>query len=551
MVLVKRRMIMAENYTKEQLDTMSRKELVQAVLAMQEGFSAMQKNYENTDRQMQLLLEQLADSRRHRFGRSSERLEDDGQISFFESDPAYAVFNEAEAVSDLPEEEPKKRGTKKKGKREEDLKDLQVKEVPHGIPEEELERFFDGEDYKRLPDEIQRRYVYKPAEVYIEEHHIHVYAGKKTERMIKAEHPKALLNGSLVSPSLAAGIMNAKYVNAVPLYRQETMYRNDGLAVTRKNMADWMIKLADRYLSVLYERMHEELLNADVLQADETPVRVNKDGRDAGSKSYMWVYRSGRYDTAHPIILYDYQKTRKADHPREFLKDFSGVCVTDGYQVYHTIEKEREDLTIAGCWAHARRRYDEALKALPKDKRKGCLANTALKMIRAVYKADEASEGFPPEERQKHRQTAVRPLVEAYFAWIKENHGNVLKGTKTEKGMQYSLNQEKYLKTFLEHPDVPMDNNAAEQSIKNFCIGKKNWLFCDTVSGADASAIIYSITETAKANGLRPYYYLEYVLSVLPEHMEDKEYSFIEDLLPWSENLPEECRRLENQPSKK
>ena len=539
---------MAEKYTKEQLNSMNQEDLVQAVMSMQDSLSAMQSNYEQLDHTMQLMLEELADAKRHRFGRSSEKLETNGQLTFPELDDMYAAFNEVEAVADLPEE-PKKRGTKKQGKREADLKNLPVKEFHHEMTEEELSLEYPDEEYKRLPDEIQRRYYYKPAEIGVEEHHIAVYSGKESEHVVKAKHPRGLLRNSTVSPSLAAGIINAKYVNAVPLYRQETMYQNDGLAITRKNMADWMIKLADRYMSLVYERMHQQLMTCDVIQADETPVLVNKDGRDAGSKSYMWVYRSGQSETKRPVVLYEYQKTRNAQHPREFLKDYSGVCVTDGYQVYHTIEKERDNLVIAGCWAHARRKFDEALKALPKDKRKGCVANTALKMIQAIYTADKAFAEQPPEERLKQRQSVVQPLVEAYFAWLKENQAKVMSGTKTAKGIQYSLNQEQYLKSFLNHPDIPMDNNAAERAIRSFCVGKKNWMFIDTISGAKSSAIIYSIVETVKANHLKPYHYFDYMLSSFADHMDDleaRDYSFIDNLLPWSESIPKECRKATN-----
>lgn len=170
--------------------------------------------------------------------------------------------------------------------------------------------------------------------------------------MVKAKHPKSLLHGSPVSASLAAAIMNGKYVNAVPLYRLEQEFIRYGLAITRQNMANWMIRLGEEYLSVLYDHLHTLLYGYHVLQADETPVFVNRDGRSAGSKSYMWVYRSGHMYPEKQIILYEYQRTRNASHPREFLKEYSGICVTDGYQVYHTLEKEREDLIIAGCWVH-------------------------------------------------------------------------------------------------------------------------------------------------------------------------------------------------------
>ena len=257
----------------------------------------------------------------------------------------------------------------------------------------------------------------------------------------------------------------------------------------------------------------------------------------------MWVYRTGKMYKDNQIVLYDYQQTRNTSHPREFLKNFKGVCVTDGYQVYHTLEKEREDLTIAGCWAHARRRYDEAVKALPQKDQKSSLAYLALKQIQAIYREEKLLSELSPEERLKLRQFSVNPLVEAYFVWVKEHIGKVLSKSKTWSGFNYSINQEKYLKAFLDDGEVPMDNNAAEQSIRGFCIGKKNWVMIDTINGAKSSAIIYSIVETAKANNLRPYNYFEYLLTEIPKHLDEKDYSFCEDLLPWSPKLPVECRK--------
>ena len=270
---------------------------------------------------------------------------------------------------------------------------------------------------------------------------------------------------------------------------------------------------------------------------------VNKDGRPAGSKSYMWVYRTGRMYTERQIVLYEYQKTRNASHPREFLKDFNGVCVTDGYQVYHTIEGEREDLRIAGCWSHARRRFNEAVKALPKQKQKDSRAYLALTMIQAIYREEKQLKDLPAGERRDRRQLSVKPLVEAYFIWVRENLPKVPQKSKTWEGFHYSLNQEKYLKVFLDDGEVPMDNNAAEQSIRGFCIGKKNWVMIDAIAGAKASAIIYSIAETAKTNNLKPYDYFEYLLTEIPKHLDDTDRSFLDDLLPWSPSLPANCRK--------
>lgn len=154
---------------------------------------------------------------------------------------------------------------------------------------------------------------------------------------------------------------NSKYVNAVPLYRLEQEFRRYGLQITRQHMANWCIRLGEEYLSVLYDYLHEELYSYHVIQADETPVLENHDGRKAGSKSWMLVYRSGHLYHKRQIVLYEYQQTRNASHPREFLKRYNGICV---YQVYHTLEKELEELTIAGCWVHCRRRFDKALKLI-------------------------------------------------------------------------------------------------------------------------------------------------------------------------------------------
>ena len=532
---------MASKYTEEQLNSLDRETLTRLFLSQQEQLG-------NIDHTLQLVLEQMADLKRHRFGRSSEKHEAEDQISFMEVDGKIVFFNESEAVAaeestEEPEGVSRTRPKKKQGKREEDLDGIPVVVVEHSMTDEELEDKFGKEGWKQLPDEVYRRYSFTPAKIEVEEHHVKVYAGKETEEVIKAPHPQTLLRGSLVSPSLEAAVMNAKYVNAVPLYRQEQEFERYGLHISRQNMANWTIQCADRYLAVLYDYLHEKLYGYHVLQADETPVLVNKDGRPAGSKSYMWVYRTGRMYTECQIVLYEYQRTRNASHPRGFLKDFSGVCVTDGYQVYHTIEDEREDLKIAGCWSHARRRFDEAVKALPKAKQKDSRAYLALTMIQAIYREEKQLKDLPAEERKNRRQLSVRPLVEAYFTWVCENLPKVPQKSKTWEGFNYSLNQEKYLKVFLDDGEVPMDNNAAEQSIRGFCIGKKNWVMIDTIAGAKSSAIIYSIAETAKANNLKPYDYFEYLLTEIPKHLDDTDRSFLDDLLPWSPSLPENCRK--------
>ena len=531
---------MALEYTEEKLNSLDKETIIQLFLSQQEQLKQI-------DHTLQLVLEQVADLKRQRFGRRAERHETEAQVSLMEVDGKIVFFNEAEAVAqeavEAAETAARQKPKKRQGKREEDLSGLPVVVIEHSMPEEELEERFGKDGFKQLPDEVYRRYGFTPAKVEVEEHHVKVYAGKKTDEIVRAPHLECLLKGSLVSPSLEAAVINAKYVNAVPLYRQEQEFERYGLHIPRQNMANWTIQCADRYLAVLYDHLHERMYGYHVLQADETPVLVNKDGRPAGAKSFMWVYRTGQMYTDCQIVLYEYQKTRNASHPREFLKDFSGICVTDGYQVCHTIENEREDLKIAGCWSHARRRFDEAVKGLPKVKRKDSRAHLALTMIQAIYREERLLKGLPAKERKNRRQLSVRPLVEAYFSWVKENIPKVPQKSKTWEGFNYSINQEKYLKVFLDDGEVPMDNNAAEQSIRGFCIGKKNWVMIDTVAGAKSSAIIYSIAETAKANNLKPYDYFEYLLTEIPKHLDETDRSFLDDLLPWSPNLPANCRK--------
>lgn len=538
---------MAVKYTEEQLNSVDKSFLIQLLLQQQEQLEAITKELHASNEKMQLLMEQVILGKQNRFGRSSEKMEDTSQICFQEVDGTIVFFNEAEAVYDLNEKEPDElelkspKQPKRKGKKESDLSGLTVRRIDHYLSEEELEIEFGVNGWKQLPDAISKKYHFVPARVEVEEHHIGVYASKTDEHMVKADHPKALLHGSLVSPSLGAAIINGKYVNAVPLYRLEQEFQRYGLQITRQNMANWCIRLAEEYLSILYDHLHEELYFYHVIQADETPVLVNHDGRKAGSKSWMWVYRSGHLYQDRQIVLYEYQQTRNASHPREFLKGYDGICVTDGYQVYHTLEKELEELTIAGCWAHCRRRFDEALKLIPKPSQKESNAFLLMKQIQAIYREEGKLNDLSSDERLKQRQAVIKPLVDAFFAYLKTI--NVSKKDKFGDAVRYARNQEKYLRVFLTDGDVPIDNNASERAIRGFCIGKKNWQMIDTIHGAKSSAIIYSIVETAKANNLKPFDYVQHLLEEISKHMNDKDCSFLEDLLPWSEKLPAGIRK--------
>ena len=540
---------MAVEFTEEQLNTLDKSLIIQLLISQQEQNKALTKELRELNQKMQVLMEQMVLANKNRFGRSSEKMEIENQICFKEVDGNIVFFNEAEAVCNLDAEEPEDleikpvRKPKTVGKKADDMAELSVNIINHYLSEEELIAEFGENGWKQLPDAISKRYHLIPAKVEIDEHHVGVYASKTDGHIVKAPHPKALLHGSAVSPSIAAAVMNGKYVNAVPLYRLEQEFARYGLSITRQNMANWMIRLGEEYLAVLYDYLHEKLYDYHVIQADETPVLVNRDGRPAGSKSYMWVYRSGHLYQDKQIVLYDYHKTRNSSHPKEFLKDYSGICVTDGYQVYHKMENEREDLRIAGCWVHARRRFDEAMNVLPKEQQKKSDAYLVMKQIQAIYREEGKLKELSADERLEQRQLVVKPLVDALFVYLKKQNPSVPATGQLRKAYTYILNQEKYLRVFLEDGEVPIDNNASERAIRGFCIGKKNWQMIDSINGAKASAIIYSITETAKANNLKPYDYFEHILNEMPKHMDDSDRSFLEDLLPWSDKLPEGIRK--------
>ena len=540
---------MAFKYTEDQLNKMDKTLLIELFLGLQDQMEDLTKETHALNEKMQLMMEQLVLGKQQRFGRSTERMEDTEQICFMEVDGKIVFFNEAEAVSDPEIEEPEelelqKISRRKKGKKDQDLSGIPVRRIDHYLTEQELEDEFGENGWKQLPDTISRQYCFIPAKVEIEEHHIGVYADRKDEHMVRAPHKKSLLHGSLVSPSLGAAIMNGKYVNAVPLYRLEKEFKRYGLAISRANMANWMIRLSEEYLSVLYDYLHQKLYEHDVIGADETPVEVNKDGRPAGSRSYMWVYRSGGIGSKRQIILYEYQKTRNASHPLKFLKDYKGICVTDGYQVYHTAERVLEHVTVAGCWVHARRYFDQALKVIPKKIQSQSLGYLVLKQIQAIYREEGKLRDLTAEERLRERQVVIKPLVDALFSYVKQHQVAIGGQGKLAQAVSYLLNQEKYLRVFLENGEVPMDNNTSERAIRGFCIGRKNWQLIDTIRGAENSAIIYSIAETAKANGLKPYEYFEYLLTEIPKHMEETDLSFLEKLLPWSEDLPTNIRKI-------
>jgi len=531
---------MKDTFSREQLNSLDKDILVTLLLNLQDQLVQQTAAIEK-------LTEQISLMNVRAFSKSSEKnLIDDAQINYFAE-----IFNEAEGfVSEQIALEPsidtvivpEHTRRKRKGKREEDLSAFPVKIIEHSLPEEQLFEYF-PEGYHRLPDEIYKKLELIPAVFEVHEHHIAVYRGKNG-KIVKGNHPKEMLDNSIATPSLVAAIVNSKYTNAIPLYRQEQEFARNDVNISRQTMANWVITTAERYFSLIYDKLKEEIIQSPVVHADETPVMVAKDGREQMHKNYMWVYRTGNMCKSKAAVLYDYQKTRKADAPREFLNGFHGKLVCDGYQVYHTLEKQLDtSFEVAGCWAHARRPFAQIVKSLGPEKASGTVAEEALIQIQNIYHTDNLLSKLPHSERLKRRKTLVAPLVDAFFCWCNESEGRTPASSETAKGIRYCLNQEKYLRTFLTDPKIPLDNNLAEQAIRPFCVGKKNWKLIDTIHGARASAILYSLVETAKANELNIYQYFRHLLTEIPKHMDDTNLDFLGDMLPWSKTLPEECRK--------
>ena len=526
--------------TPEQLNGMDKRALIGIITSLQGQLATI-------STQLNFLTEQIALMNQRSFGRKTEKLDqmdDMHQMSLFD------VFNEPEVFQDNSEEPEISEITvsshtrKKKTKREDSLEGLPARIFEHRIGDDKLAELFPN-GYKELPEEVYKRLSIIPQTLLVDEHHVHVYASKNNDgTIIKAERPADLFRNSIATAPLVATLITGKYANHLPLERQSKAFKDNGVKLETNTIANWMIKASDLYLSILYDELHKHLFKSHVVHADETPFEVIKDGRKAGSNSYMWVYRNGECDSKHPVVIYDYQPTRRLDHPDDFLKDYTGVLVTDGYQVYHSLEKKRKALKVAGCWVHAKRKFAELVKAIDTGPSDEIIAAEAVKRISELFHIDNLFSNLSSEERLKQRQTIIKPKVDGFFVWARTCMLKLPAGGTTYKGLQYCINQEQFLRVFLEDGDVPMHNNPAEQAIRPFTLGRKNWMNVYSINRAQASAVIYSIVETAKANNLRIYDYLEFLLSELSQHSGDTSLDFLKDLLPWNQSVQEKFHSL-------
>lgn len=507
----------------------------------------LKRRFKELEEKYELLLAEIRLLKHKQFGISSEK---SINVENEEENNNDEVFNEAEdaAKPEVPEpelEEITYKRRKYKGQRKDLFENLPVEIIEYKISTEDMECHC-GCNRHVIGEEVRTEIKIIPAKVILVKHVRYKYGCRDCEKngtetdILIAPMPKPVIAGSIASPSAIAYVIYEKYVMGTPLYRLEQQLKREGIAISRQTMANWLILSYENLLKHIYMRMIEHLIQRDIIYADETNVQViNEPGRKATTKSYIWLYRTGREEGPH-IIIFEYQKTRAGEHPKTFLKEFKGYLNCDGYDGYLKVA----NAILIGCFAHARRKFIDAVKSLPEDvakKAKPTAAKEGLAFCDKLYSIEHKLSGFSNEERYNKRLELSRPVLDTFKLWLEYQKNRLLPKSATGGAVQYCLNQFDKLEGYLRDGRLEIDNNRSERTIKPFIIGRKNWLFCITPRGANASAGIYSMVETCKENGLIPTEYFKYIFEKLPNiDLENK--SLIDELLPWSENIPDYCK---------
>lgn len=455
-----------------------------------------------------------------RFGSRSEKIPPEQGHLFNEAELDAAGFEEA--VPETETEVPAHTSRKPGGRRP--LPDfLPVEEHLHDLTDAEKICGTDpAHDLVEIGRETSDQLKFIPATVAIVRHIRPKYACPVCKDAVRiAAMPKLPIPKSLATPSLLAHVATSKYVDALPLYRQEKIFARLGVDLSRGTLANWMVKMGD-LVEPLCERMLAEVRRGSFVQADETPFQVLKEpGKTAQSHSYLWVLRGGA--PAHPLVYYEYDPSRSSEVPKRLLRGFTGFLQTDGYEGYTALGAEPGVMHV-GCWAHTRRKFDEALRGQGKSKKKKGAKSTAktsrarqaLSQIQALYRIERELREASSEQRYAVRQERSKPLIEKLRLWLDASLGSVPPQSLTGKALAYMDGQWPKLVRVLEDGRIPLDTNLVENAIRPFVVGRKNWLFADTVAGARASANLYGLIETAKASGIEPSRYLAHLFAVLP-----------------------------------
>lgn len=483
------------------------------------------------DKETGLLLEQIRLLRAQLYGRKSEK--------GFEGSQAQPL-----PLFDMPEPEVSVPGekievpahTRKKSGRKPLPEGLPRVEVVHDLAAEE-KICSCGSELSRIGEEVSEQLDIVPAKIQVIRNIRPQYACRQCEGVedegptVKiAPPPPQIIPKSIVTPSLLAHVLTGKFVDAMPFYRQEKQFSRLGIEISRTSMCSWAMKAAET-CTALFNLLQDEVLSGCLINIDETTVQVLAEpGRDPTTKSYMWIFRRG--DPEKSVLIYQYHPTRSSDVAAAFLRGYKGYVQTDGYSGYDFLDLEQE-IEHIGCWAHARRKFKDIVKAQGKNRKKTGSADVALSYIGSLYRIEKEAKmnNLKPEEIYQKRQQKSLPILNEFRQWLLKRSTQTPPKGLLGKAISYALKQWARLVGYLQDGRLPMDNNAAENSIRPFVVGRKNWLFSGTPEGAAASAVLYSLVETAKANGLEPYSYFRYIFDKLPvaESLED-----LETLLPWN-----------------
>ena len=507
-------------------------------------YDALQKELKRLQGVVDLLLEKLALARNHRFGSKAEPASEAviEQMSLLFDEPEATAWVDAKTEEATVTKVAAHTRTRKNSGSVMDIvpKNVRVEEQDHVLSEEERVCPICGAEMVEIGVEERRTLEIIPEQIIVHLDRYHNYACKECEKesdqanIVKTPKDPPVIPGSFASPKAIAYLDTQKYVMGVPLYRMEKHLRLLNVELSRQTMSNWMIKSTELWLEPVFCLLHDHLLKYPYLNADETVLQVlHEPGKSAKSKSYMWLYRTGKH-AQHPIVLYEYQPDRKQERPKDFLNGFQGFLQTDGYAGYNDVSPDK--VTRVGCLAHLRRKFIDAEKAAPK----GQVSQTVTKAIAycsKVFKIEEELAELPCPERYEQRMKRVKPILEEFFSWIETREATPK--SKLGEALTYSRNQRCHILNYLQDGHLEASNNIAERSIKPFVIDRKNFLFANTPAGAKSSAVTFSVIETAKANGVDPFKYLTYIFETAPR-LDQSQDKWAEVLLPW--NAPETCK---------
>jgi len=496
---------------------------------------------------LSLLMEQISSHCRKLYGVSSEKTVYDNkneQLTYLTNEPPelFIVHN--------VEQEPEIKTKDTHGVRPRKSSEMCTR-IPAGMPVEIIECVLPDETFDnngRLLHRIGREFVrrelkFTPAIATIIEIWRNSYTSRESERdddkvsIIKAPLPPQVIKGSMCTPETIAHIIVQKCVMGAPLHRQAQDWKRKGIPIAKQTMANWLIRCSNDYFEPIYDELHIELLKNMLLHSDGTSFQVLKEpGKSPQSESCMWQFRTSG-DAVHQIVLFDYKPDKRQIRPMEFLKGFSGYLTTDGSPSYNNLPDE---IILTGCFSHARSHFSDALRCLKKDEQPGSLALIGKEFCDHVFDIERDIKDKSYDERYRIRNEKAAPHLSRFYDWLKSVEPYVVPKSKLGKAVGYCLNQWQYLTRYLLDGRIECSNNRAERSFKTFVVNRKNFLFADSVAGGRATAVLHSLTETAKEAKLDPYRYLTHVLQTAAGIDLRKNPTLVKMLLP--ENAPASCK---------